>query len=364
MRLAIAVPEEHVSAQVLNAGLEATTRLNESMLDKGEVPTFDEALDAGRVKWKPEPPGDERFDHAATVVRRGWGDCDDLAPWHAASLRASGEDHDARAIVRRSGPAMWHAIVKRGDGTYDDPSRAAGMGAPRLGSARPAVLPTMFPPHNIVGGGSVRPTVACRLNGPIWEARADAPWGDTAYALASLKKAPVASTALVGAILGACVASTAAGIANPEHTEKLMALAAVLDGHHPDDVEDVCGSDAVEHALTIVRGLQRCTGFSFGKIFHALEPLTSKLVSFIPGVGPIASTALDIANKLIPGGPPGPLKIPGVPADVAATITDAAAAIHPSSPPGPPPRPQHLEHLPPHYAAMEVSPGGPVVMRF
>ena len=127
MRVNVAIPEAHVDAPVLNAALESVTRLNEEMLAQGEVPTFTDGLKEG-IKWKPEPPGDEHFDHAATVLRRKWGDCDDLAPWQAASLRHTGEDPEARAIVRRSGPKRWHAIVRRGDGSIDDPSKAAGMG--------------------------------------------------------------------------------------------------------------------------------------------------------------------------------------------------------------------------------------------
>ena len=80
-----------------------------------------------RLRRKPSPracagsqsrPATKRFDHAATVHRRGWGDCDDLAPYHAASLRHTGEDPGATAVVYRSGPnrlARSHATERRHD---------------------------------------------------------------------------------------------------------------------------------------------------------------------------------------------------------------------------------------------------------
>jgi hypothetical protein len=127
VELRIAIPEEEVKAPVLDAGLEVTTRLDEDLIAAGKVPMFRDASPGSAIVWKPEPPGAEHFDHAARVLARGNGDCDDLAPWHAASLRQSGEDPGARAIVYQSGPNRWHAVVRRSDGSIDDPSLEAGM---------------------------------------------------------------------------------------------------------------------------------------------------------------------------------------------------------------------------------------------
>jgi len=103
MRIQLAIPEKHVTAPVLNGALEAVTRLNESLLKAGDTPTDLELIKAGAI-WKPEPPGDEHFDHGKEIASRGWGDCDDWAPLRAARLRATGEDPGARAVVRKSGP--------------------------------------------------------------------------------------------------------------------------------------------------------------------------------------------------------------------------------------------------------------------
>ena len=55
------------------------------------------------------------------------GDCEDLAVYRAAELRRLGIDRHARPIIIRTGPFTLHAIVQRGNGTREDPSRALGM---------------------------------------------------------------------------------------------------------------------------------------------------------------------------------------------------------------------------------------------
>src|SRR5260370_17349938 len=126
MRVRVAVAEEHVTADVIDPVLEAVTRLNEHMITSGQTPTSHELIRSGAI-WRPEPMGDEHFDHGATIAARGWGDCDDWAPLHAATLRTSGEDPGATARVIPSGPNTFHAIVQRTDGSIDDPSEAAAM---------------------------------------------------------------------------------------------------------------------------------------------------------------------------------------------------------------------------------------------
>lgn len=120
-----ATPREKEAA--FRAALEASTRAHEALARAGRLPDITRAISSGAVRWAPEPPGQERFDLATEVVGRGWGDCDDLAPWWAAQLRATGRDPGARAIVRRTGERRWHAVVQRSDGSIDDPSLAAGM---------------------------------------------------------------------------------------------------------------------------------------------------------------------------------------------------------------------------------------------
>ena len=197
MRIRIAVPQElddYEREQVLNAALEATTIADEGLVRRGLAPPAAHAIKSGLVRWQAEPPGDEHFDLSTTVMGRKWGDCDDLAPWHAASLRATGRDDKARAFVRRSGPQRWHALVRRGDGTIEDPSVHAGMrgssvsgvgvdGAPpaivrpmqKDGSLAVCVAPTSDPRHPCVW--FARCDLPCADRGMTWSASAHVPPG-------------------------------------------------------------------------------------------------------------------------------------------------------------------------------------------
>ncbi len=319
MRINVAIPEAHVDAPPLDAALEAVTRLNETLLRDGAVPTAREGIKDG-VRWKPEPPGDEHFDHAGTVQKRGWGDCDDLAPWHAASLRHTGEDPGAHAIVKKSGPKRWHAVVRRSDGSIDDPSREAGMGAPR--GVHGAWLPLMSQPASVVGAYAVRPQIAMRPVRGAFQARADMPWqwkerldepaSPTDYAMSTLHTAPVASTALVGALDGACQLAIAGGYADPEHINRLSCLADACEGVGYDELAAVYGEEHANAAEQIV-------GSFFGSIFKAITapmraithlPIIKNIVplaKFIPGIGPAADAALhlvDAAGRAVPKGHP------------------------------------------------------------
>ncbi len=79
------------------------------------------------VRYRRERPGYEKWDTWDRVLRRGYGDCEDLAAWRVAELHLSGQDPGARAIVKRTGRRTLHALVRRGDGTLEDPSQRLGM---------------------------------------------------------------------------------------------------------------------------------------------------------------------------------------------------------------------------------------------
>jgi hypothetical protein len=419
MRLAIAVPEPHVTKPVLDAALEASTRFQTEMVRNGEVPTFRKAVGEGRVKWHPEPPGDERFDHARTVLGRGWGDCDDLGPWHAASLRATGEDPGARAVVKRSGPRRWHVIVQRSDGSVQDPSKAAGMHGAKgvvVGQLPPSLAPMTSPASSVVGGpADWRPVIAVRpvLGGSAWESRVDVPtgvmvphWSRNDWALSALNRAPVAHQALYGAMVGACAVGKHAGC-DPKHLRKLRALSMLCKGHAPARVASVCGEEATLAALEVA-GAMNSVGFNFGKLFNKLAPFVSKIARFVPFVGPVVSTALDVVTdlKLVPdgdgGGGGGKLKLPKVnipgvgpiaslaldlgkqmvdqrlrsspapsvrPAPAQAPRPVVPVRVAPAPRPAPAPVPVAFRAsasiaIPPHMAALEAFPGGHIVLRF
>ncbi len=287
MRVNVAIPEAHVTRPVLDAALEATTRLNETLLRKGVVPPFRQAVNA--VRWKPEPPGDEHFDHAAVVLGRGWGDCDDLAPWHAASLRATGEDKGAKAFVKKSGPNRWHAVVQRSNGTVDDPSKEAGMG--RTNGVLGGALPLMMQPHAVVGEVGtflVRPQLALRpvvdRGGEVeaWQARADLPWhwlpGKSPHdvAMVSLHASPVSSQA----VTGACQGLIDIGEANEVPDELLDRAAAIADACAGATWHDLAGCYGKEHATAA----GHLVGSFFGNITKPFRNLVKKAGKPFAGV--------------------------------------------------------------------------------
>lgn len=315
MRINVAIPENEVTKDILDASLEAVTRLDEQLLDGG-LPTFREARN--RVRWAPEPKGDEHFDHAGLVLKRGKGDCDDLAPWHAASLRHTGEDPNARAVVKRSGHRKWHAVVERGDGSIDDPSKAAGMAPGIPAFVRGATVPMIQ--GNVgcsVGSYIDMPKLAVRpITNPVssdveaWQARADLPWhwspsdSKQDVSMVSLHRSPVASQAIVGALEGVVACGSASNFVSGEQLDCAEAVAWALEGA---DYEEVCGEfgeDIAQYAFDTVDGLFKKIGRGFKKIGSGVvKAVTSKagrgLISMIPGVGPAAATALDMAGPTL-----------------------------------------------------------------
>jgi len=316
MRINVAVPEAEVTKPVLDAALESVTRLDEQLIKSGSVPTFRKALARDHIKWKPEEPGDEHFDHAGIVQRRRWGDCDDLGPWHAASLRATGEDPGATAIVRRSGPTRWHAYVERSDGSSEDPSREAGMGKKADGVVG-AVLGVMFNPTELQGVGGddlgeyiVRPSIALRPTPRQgWQARVDVPWHEresrillpTDYAMTTLHSQANPAQALVGALEGACKLGIIGGYAHPDHIARIGAICDTIDGVAYEDIAACYGADHAQAAQQYVGSLWgniKKVAKKAGKLAMKAAPLASRILKFVPGVGPLASEALDFAVKV------------------------------------------------------------------
>lgn len=152
MKIGLTIPSDTVSERTLNASVEAATEVAQAQLETGRIPPLQQAIDEG-VRWAPEanPPGQESFDIPQTVIKRGTGDCDDLAPWWAAELRYSGVDPDAQAEVYQSGPKRFHVVVRRGDGTADDPSRWAGMGGKKVDGTRAPLRRPMGTSALVVG---------------------------------------------------------------------------------------------------------------------------------------------------------------------------------------------------------------------
>jgi hypothetical protein len=155
MRIRLTIPGEP-NAETLGIALEAATRLAQHDIASGNIPPVEEAIDQG-IQWQPEPPGDESFDKPSTVLERGWGDCDDFAPWLAGEMRETGYDEGASAFAVRSGPQTWHALVRGSDGQVYDPSRWAGMPYNVVGACAACSRPlNVGKPAIAIGRRSVR----------------------------------------------------------------------------------------------------------------------------------------------------------------------------------------------------------------
>ena len=207
MRIRLAIPDRLVTPEALEAALEATTLANEQAIKHGEVPEIEDAIADG-VRWRPEPFKDgEHFDLAEQVLGRGWGDCDDLAPWLAGNLRANGEDPGAVPRVYQSGPNRWHVVVQTSDGQILDPSRWAGMDQYKKSKSIVGVAPAIAKPFARPGEGGL---VVMPHGGHYW-ARADMPYPGTIAHLASHARARTPEQAVAKAIDGALMVGDCVG---------------------------------------------------------------------------------------------------------------------------------------------------------
>jgi hypothetical protein len=107
-------------AACVEAVLEGIVRADVVLIAAGIVPPFPH--DVRGVRYQLEPPGEEDWKLAHGVIRDGWGDCEDIACWCAAGLRATGQDEGAVVRVVRTGRGKLHAVVQCTDGTFWDPS--------------------------------------------------------------------------------------------------------------------------------------------------------------------------------------------------------------------------------------------------
>ena len=281
MRIRYALADRAIRPDVLDAALEVSTRANRAALEAGERP-ITEAIRAGKVRWRPEPFTDgEHFDDSATVQRRGWGDCDDLAPALAAELRATGRDPRAKAVVRRSGPSRWHAVVRMSDGQILDPSKWAGMGKR---------------PQSIVGCG-VQGAICGEDDGVIgikrapdgrYAVRCDLPLDGTGLHVCGQALSRRLDNAIVGAIDSALVIGDDSGLVDPDQLLRAAAWQAALTRDVAQS-EELSGEDRV----------------GFLPLLASMAPSVLKMASgLLPGGKKSAAPA---GTPTTPGGPAGPI---------------------------------------------------------
>ena len=118
-----------VLGTVIKPLLDAQVFINRCYLALHKVPP----LYSSGVRYQEEPLGtDEEFACIPVILGRGWGDCDDLAPWRVAELQHAGEKAKIRIqwkklLIGGRKTKLFHILVRREDGTIEDPSRILGM---------------------------------------------------------------------------------------------------------------------------------------------------------------------------------------------------------------------------------------------
>lgn len=104
--------------------LTALQLVDQEQLRSGRYP----GLYKSGVRYQREPRGREDWQTVSRAYRAKVADCEDLAAWRAAELVVTGEDPNARAVIKRVRPGLIHCLVLRGSGAMEDPSRLLGMG--------------------------------------------------------------------------------------------------------------------------------------------------------------------------------------------------------------------------------------------
>ena len=91
-------------------------------------PEVPHPYDAG-IRYENESPGREVWQSIRTTLRRGWGDCEDLALYLAAWYVARKGITARVRLIRfsKAGKVWYHAVVVLPDGRVEDPSRRLGM---------------------------------------------------------------------------------------------------------------------------------------------------------------------------------------------------------------------------------------------
>lgn len=113
-----------VGAAEGRAALSALVLRDVDQLRRGRYPP----LYSGAVRYRTSRGERGHWKTLRELMESGFGDCADLAAARVAELIVSGEDRRARPVVRstkRSG--LYHVVVRRKDGSIEDPSKILGM---------------------------------------------------------------------------------------------------------------------------------------------------------------------------------------------------------------------------------------------
>jgi hypothetical protein len=121
--------------------------------------------------------------------------------------------------------------------------------------------------------------------------------------MSALHTAPVAQTALTGAIDDVCRLASICGAADPQHVQTLCAIADACDGWSYDELAGEYGHQLAQHATAVVGSFFGKLGRGLGKIAKGVvKTAVPMAASFVPG----GSAALRAARSILPGRRPSP----------------------------------------------------------
>lgn len=115
----IRVPTSIAAMEAVVEGLAALNfrAMHTAVLGGGGFPPLYES----GIVYRREPPGSEEWQSAIDLMRTGEGDCEDLSAYRVGELRTLGEP--ATVAIIRNPSGSYHAVVRREDGSIEDPSR-------------------------------------------------------------------------------------------------------------------------------------------------------------------------------------------------------------------------------------------------
>lgn len=120
----MSLPLGRGTTEALESAVEALSRANvDYLLAHPRTPM----LHRSGVRYRREPRGRENWQSIPDMLRRGFGDCEDLAAWRIAEIRVHG-GHAVPYILSKGN--AYHVKVLRNDGisrVVEDPSRELGM---------------------------------------------------------------------------------------------------------------------------------------------------------------------------------------------------------------------------------------------
>lgn len=127
----------NISARPADLELALEGWIDRSRIELRGNPDWQALYDSG-VRYQREVGGREEWQTFGETRGRRFGDCEDLTIARVAELR---ERHGERARphVYRTRGSLLHAVVRRANGTLEDPSRILGMGKKTMaGDTEPA----------------------------------------------------------------------------------------------------------------------------------------------------------------------------------------------------------------------------------